>query len=298
MHGGPHYSIRRLASTHPFEDPQEHVEEVTHHNAEPLHDALTCRFFMRPPDEAPTIKYGAVVRDILEEVDLLHMSLISMQNSHPLPDVLELTNSCRQVVSRLSDIVSDPILFAGSFTEYYIHFLREFLVDEDRAIENVRYALAGGIPSIVQACEKEREKIIEAKHVFRAASAELCKFLYTHDGTDTRIATNHPFTLKNVQALNLVLHKFDLMDQFCRSYEEYFGHEQFHHLHNLLHDFKFDLISRPSPREYDAMIQVWTRFERFTLHFPNELDTMTEFFKFNSTEGYTSAWMQKSGAQM
>ncbi|KXN88460.1 hypothetical protein AN958_07299, partial [Leucoagaricus sp. SymC.cos] len=205
----------------------------------------------RPPDEAPTIKYGAVVRDILE-VDLLRMSLISMQNSHPLPDVLELTNGCRQVVSRLSDIVLDPILFAGSFTEYYLHFLREFLVDEDRTISNVRYALAGGIPSIVQACEKEMERIIEVKHVFRAASAERCKFLHTHDGTDTQIATNHPFTLKNVQALNLVLHKFDLMDQFCRS------------------------------AGYDAMIQVWTRFERFTFHFSNEFDMKTEFFKFNS----------------
>ncbi|KXN92925.1 hypothetical protein AN958_08330 [Leucoagaricus sp. SymC.cos] len=282
MHDGPHYRLRRLASTHPFEDPQEHVEEVNHHNAEPLHDALTCRFFMVRSTRQETLTLISTKKSDPrmkrlqlnmmpssdEEVDLLYMSLISMQNSHPLPEVLELTKSCRQVVSRLSDIVLDPILFAGSFTDYY--FLREFLVDEDRAIENVRYALAGGIPSIVQACEKERERIIEAKHVFRAASAERCKFLHTHDGTDTRIATNHPFTLKNVQALNLILHKFDLMDQFCRSYEEYFGHEQFHHLHNLLHDFKFDLISRPSPREYDAMIQIWTRFERFTLHFPNE----------------------------
>jgi hypothetical protein len=129
------------------------------------------------------IKYGTVVRDILETVDLLHVSLISMQNNYPLLKLLNIANTCRQVVNRLSDLVSDPILFAGSFAEYYLRFLRELLVDEKRAVENVKYAMGGGIPSVVRACENEREKIFEAKHVFRVVATELSAFLHIHNGS-------------------------------------------------------------------------------------------------------------------
>lgn len=96
----------------------------------------------------------------------------------------------------------------------------------------------------------------------------------------------HPFTLKNVQTLNLILYKLDQLDQFCQSYEEYFGHEQFRHLNNLLHNFKYRIVLSPSRQEYDTMIEFWTHYERFTLHFPNELDMMTDFFRFGSG-GYT-----------
>jgi hypothetical protein len=246
------------------------------------------------------VKYGAVIRDTLEMVDLLHMSLISMQNGHPLLEVLQFANNCRHAVNRLSDFISHPILFAGSFAEYYLHFLREFSVDEDRALENVRYALAGGIPSVIQACENEREKIIETKHVFRTAAADLTRFLREHHRTgawsasflvklndlpsDTRMAATHPFTLKNVQTLHLIIHKFDQMDQFCRFYEEYFGHFQFRHLHSLLDNFTRVAIMPPSQEEVHDMIDLWTRYERFTLHFPNELDTVKEFFQSSDGE--------------
>jgi len=96
------------------------------------------------------------------------------------------------------------------------------------------------------------------------------------------MAETHPFTLKNVQTLNLVLYKLDQLDQFCQSYEEYFGHEQFRHLNNLLHNFTCRIVLSPSRQEYDSMIEFWTHYERFTLHFPNELDMMTDFFRFSS----------------
>jgi len=96
------------------------------------------------------------------------------------------------------------------------------------------------------------------------------------------MAETHPFTLKNVQTLNLVLYKLDQLDQFCQSYEEYFGHEQFRHLNNLLHNFTCRIVLSPSRPEYDSMIEFWTHYERFTLHFPNELDMMTDFFRFSS----------------
>ena len=163
--------------------------------------------------------------------------------------------------------------------------------------------MGGGIPSIIQACENEREKIIEAKHVFRSSAAELGRFLLVHDKTgappkafswtdlsflfaDARMEETHPFTLKNVQTLNLILYKLDQLDQFCQSYEEYFGHEQFRHLNNLLDNFKYRIVLSPSRQEYDTMIEFWTHYERFTLHFPNELDMMTDFFRFGSG-GYT-----------
>ncbi|KAF5348449.1 hypothetical protein D9756_009555 [Leucocoprinus leucothites] len=285
MHDGPHYKLRRLASTHPFESASE-LEDEDNNDIGSFHDALASHFFMRPPDEEHALKYGEVVHDILETVDLLHMSLISLQNTHPLLEVLELANNCRRVVNRLSESISDPILFAGPFAEYYLHFLRLSSVDENRAVANIRFAMGGGIPSVIQACENLREKIIEAKRVFRIAAAELSRFLLAHDKIDARMSTTHPFTLKNVQTLNLVLYKFDQLDQFCRSYEEYFGHEQFRHLHNLLHDFEQGTILRPPRQEQEAMINLWIRYERFTLHFPNELDMMTEFFQSNGG-GYT-----------
>lgn len=141
------------------------------------------RIKKRPPDDEPAVKYGAVVRETLETVDLLHMSLIAMQNTHPLMEVLDLANNCRQAVNLLSESISDPILFAGSFAEYYLRFLKEFWVDRDRVLENIRYALGGGIPSIVNACEKERKRISDAKGVFEGAARELDTFLRDHDGT-------------------------------------------------------------------------------------------------------------------
>lgn len=138
-----------------------------------------------PPDEELASSYGQAVHEILETVDLLHMSLISLQNTHPLLEVLQLANSCRSAINRLCDSISEPILFAGPFAEYYLHFLRELLVDENRAVANIRFAMGGGIPSVIQACEKEREKIIEAKQVFRSSAAELGRFLLVHDKTST-----------------------------------------------------------------------------------------------------------------
>jgi len=138
-----------------------------------------------PPDEELAVRYGEVVRETLETVDLLHMSLISLQNTHPLLEVLQLANNCRSAISRLCDSISEPILFAGPFAEYYLHFLRELLVDENRAVANIRFAMGGGIPSVIQACEKERGKIIEAKQVFRSSAAELNRFLLVHDKTST-----------------------------------------------------------------------------------------------------------------
>lgn len=111
------------------------------------------------------------------------MSLISMRNSHPLLEVLELANNCKQVVNQLSDFIMDPVLFAGSFAEYYLKFLKEFQADRRSAVENIRFALGGGIPSVVQACERVRVRIVDARRVYDRAVRELDAFL--HDQGET-----------------------------------------------------------------------------------------------------------------
>ncbi|KAF9445126.1 hypothetical protein P691DRAFT_676280 [Macrolepiota fuliginosa MF-IS2] len=280
MHDGPHYKLRRLSSSHPFESSGEPVAEpVEVRGKKPIRGALVCNVFMRPPDDGPTIKYGSVVREILEMVDLLHMSLISMQNTHPLLEVLELANNCRQVVTRLSDLMTDPILFAGSFAEYYLNFLKDFQLGRGCAVDNIRYALGGGIPSIIRACEGERSRIAEAKKVYGGAVKELSALVQDRDDAEGQMEMTYPFTLKTVQTLQQIISRFNQMEIFCRHYEEYFGQDQYRHLHELLQGFEYGTVTLPSRQENAVMIGLWTRYDRFTLHFPTEIDNVMQFFQ-------------------
>jgi hypothetical protein len=251
---------------------------------------------------------------MLELVDLLHMTLIAMQDIHPLLEVLELANKCRRVVNNLIESVSAPILFAGSFAGYYLSFLKKFRVDWDAATENVKYALGGGIPSIMHACRSERESIDGAKDVFKNVIRDLLVILDEHNGrgqrylltifstpsnilsSGKRILKFDPFVLKNVQILKLILQKFDDMESFCRYYEHYFGFVQYQHLHRLLRILEKGKTARAAPEENSTMIDLWTRYERFTLHFPIELELLKDYsqatsgvYRIRSTDFETSS---------
>lgn len=102
---------------------------------------------------------------------------------------------------------------------------------------------------------------------------------------EEKIARTHPFTLKNVQTLRKVLRNFDRMNDFCRYYEEYFGREQHRHLRHLLQGFEDGSIFPASRQENDTIIDLWTRYDRFMIHLPTEIDGAIQFFQ-SSGGGY------------
>lgn len=72
------------------------------------------------------------------------------------------------------------------------------------------------------------------------------------------------------------------MEDFCRYYEEYYGYGQYRHLHGLLLHFEGGSMSLPPRQENNAMIDLWTEHDRFTLHFAAELDRIIQFFQSGS----------------
>lgn len=118
--------------------------------------------------------------------------------------------------------------------------------------------------------------------------------------SDQHIAEFHPYALENVQILNLILQKLNEMDSFCRYYEYYFGFIQYQHLRRLLRTLERGTTARPAREEINIMIDLWTQYDRFTLHFPTELELLKDYsqatngmYRVRSTDFETSSTSSK-----